>query len=566
MQESTSHSPAVIPLPHPWRRLVLGLGTVAVGTLLLVSLIGMTLKQRPVNLQSHTDRLAVLLRDLLVANHVPPSAISEDMRLTRRDETALWRQYEFTVQVPETVSGRGLIQLLSHRMRAHNVYIEEQPAPNSPDPMLVFSLGERVFARVYLAGGAPERPAFAAASLSAETSRVARELTALLQSYAPQLLVRRVGAAEQTDGQARWTRHALALEWPGTAQDAAPAPTAIDSAVRVDTASPRHSVPALPLAEHIQAAMHGQEIAVQVEEGGPERLAAVLVAFQGRPCVDILLGNVSHAALPDWLREPQALPAASADAAPPLEHLPLDSEELRNNGIVDSAPLKPAVPVPHGAPRVAIIVDDGGYGGESTEIILGLDPVLTLSILPNTPFCGDIVERAAALGFEIMLHMPMESPGSRHDFPGQIEVHMAEEEVARLTRDALEQVKYAVGINNHTGSLYTTDREAMKRFLKVVQEEGLFFIDSQTTKDTVALKVAQEMGIPSAARTIFVDNSSSPGAIREKLNFLMTLARQNGSAIGICHFRNSTAYVLAEMLPEIAREGIEIVPVSELIE
>ena len=51
-------------------------------------------------------------------------------------------------------------------------------------------------------------------------------------------------------------------------------------------------------------------------------------------------------------------------------------------------------------PRVAIIVDDGGYGGESAETILGLDPALTFAVLPNTPHGTALAEEAARRGLE----------------------------------------------------------------------------------------------------------------------------------------------------------------------
>ncbi len=215
--------------------------------------------------------------------------------------------------------------------------------------------------------------------------------------------------------------------------------------------------------------------------------------------------------------------------------------------------------------RIAIIVDDGGYGGTHTDIILGLDPALTLAILPYTPHGTRLAERAAALGFEVMLHMPMENLSDTLKHEGQLNVGMPPAQIENLTKVALAQVPFAVGVNNHMGSKYTANPAAMAAFLDTVKDAGLFFIDSGTTAESVAYTAAHELGILSAARTLFLDNDDDPDAIRARLRELITLAREQGEAIGICHFRLHTATVLQEMLPQFASEGVQLVHASELV-
>lgn len=216
-------------------------------------------------------------------------------------------------------------------------------------------------------------------------------------------------------------------------------------------------------------------------------------------------------------------------------------------------------------PRVAIIVDDGGYGGESTEIILGLNSALTVAILPNTPHGTAMAEEAARRGFEIMLHMPMDNDSDTLTHPGQITIAMDSAEIQSLTHAALAQVPGAVGINNHTGSKFTADAEAMRRFMQGIEGSGLYFIDSRTTPNTVATDVAREFRIPAAARTLFLDHDNGEADIRARFAELLQEARVQGSAIGICHFRPTTAAVLRELLPRLEAEGIRLVHASELV-
>ncbi len=250
--------------------------------------------------------------------------------------------------------------------------------------------------------------------------------------------------------------------------------------------------------------------------------------------------------------------------APPQDALPLETappetpETAPDHGFV----------LPSGLPpRVAIIVDDGGYGGTITEAFLALDPRLTLAILPNTPHCRTTAERAAAAGFEVMLHMPMESSGGgEHVFAGQIETAMPPEAIEAATRAALEAVPGARGVNNHTGSRFTQDAVAMEAFLRPLKEQGLYFIDSRTTPDSVALQTARAMGVPSAPRHVFLDNNGNGDLIRKQFAELTALARAQGGAIGICHFREATAVALAELLPTLDGEGIELVHASEMVQ
>ena len=222
-------------------------------------------------------------------------------------------------------------------------------------------------------------------------------------------------------------------------------------------------------------------------------------------------------------------------------------------------------PTPGGA-KLAIIVDDGGYGGESTAIILSLSNALTLSILPNTPYGTELAWKADQLGFEIMLHMPMENLSTSLQHEGQLNVNMTEAEIRRLTRDALDQIPQAIGVNNHTGSKFTTDPRGMALFLDTVKQESLYFVDSRTTVDSRALDMAQAYGIPSEKRDIFLDHDNDLDMIRMRFNQIIDLALKKGEAIAICHFRPNTAVVLSELIPELENRGIELVHASQLVQ
>ncbi len=219
-----------------------------------------------------------------------------------------------------------------------------------------------------------------------------------------------------------------------------------------------------------------------------------------------------------------------------------------------------------GKPRVAVILDDGGYGGPDTEQALALDPNVTLAILPNTPSARSTAERAAAKGFEVMLHMPMETAvkGVRA-VDGQLDTSMDRDTIHRLTLDALAQVPGAKGVNYHTGGKFIQDHDRTQWFMEVVRDQKLYFVDSRTTGRSAGQAAATALGVRNADRDVFLDNESAPDYIRHQFELLEDGAQKRGAAVGIGHFRRGTIVVLRELLPRLRTHGIELVHVSELL-
>ncbi|NUM56199.1 MAG: divergent polysaccharide deacetylase family protein [Candidatus Hydrogenedentes bacterium] len=247
---------------------------------------------------------------------------------------------------------------------------------------------------------------------------------------------------------------------------------------------------------------------------------------------------------------------------PDPESLPLDSTDFK----IDAPTPSSTPPRPYTGPlRLAIIVDDGGYGGWITEEILALPNTLTLSILPHAPYSYETAQRATELGFEVMLHMPMENVSGKTTYPGEITVTMDENEMLDLTNQALSDVPGAVGINNHTGSKFTSNAEAMRTWLDLIKERGYFFIDSRTSRYACAFEVADEMEIPSAENDLFLDHHAGPDYIRARFKQVIEMVKRHGQAIAICHFRKNTVPILKAMMPQFEKEGIEIVHASTLV-
>jgi len=219
------------------------------------------------------------------------------------------------------------------------------------------------------------------------------------------------------------------------------------------------------------------------------------------------------------------------------------------------------------AARLAIILDDMGSEREAADSVFALHRPLTISILPNMAHSSEIAEEAASHGYEVLLHLPMESVGEERAETAELRLGMALGNVATLVDEMLNSVPHAVGVNNHQGSRATADFALMSELMPILQQRRLFFIDSRTTTATVAYDAARRAGVRTAYRsTPFLDDVAETGAVREQLERAIRDARRTGSAIAIGHPHPATLEALREVLPQLDAQGVRLVFVSGLVQ
>ena len=105
----------------------------------------------------------------------------------------------------------------------------------------------------------------------------------------------------------------------------------------------------------------------------------------------------------------------------------------------------------------------------------------------------------------------------------------------------------------------------MRVVMRELKRHDLFFLDSRTSADSRAYQIAREMGIPTAKRHVFLDNNVQQAHISAQLLRLAKMASQQGSAIGIGHPYPETLRALKDTLPMIRQAGVQIVPISRLV-
>jgi polysaccharide deacetylase 2 family uncharacterized protein YibQ len=218
-------------------------------------------------------------------------------------------------------------------------------------------------------------------------------------------------------------------------------------------------------------------------------------------------------------------------------------------------------------PRVALIIDDVGSVRKAADAMLNVPARLTWSVLPFTPHAQEYIEAAKERGFEIMLHQPMEPlDRSNNPGPGLIKGEWTEEVIIAQLEANLDQVPGAAGLNNHMGSAGVADERLMEIVMGFIKDKNIYFVDSMTSQNSLGEAVARRYQVRFNKRDVFIDNLEDIESKKRALRQLIKVALNKGEAIGIGHVRNGTAEAIIEMLPEFEKAGIEIVPVSELLD
>jgi uncharacterized protein len=224
-----------------------------------------------------------------------------------------------------------------------------------------------------------------------------------------------------------------------------------------------------------------------------------------------------------------------------------------------------AAPVSDGRPLIAMVIDDLGLRRANTAALIEMPGPLTLAFLPYASALEQQTEAARAAGHELLVHVPMEAAGHEWPGPNALLGTLTPPELLSRLRAQLRSFRGFVGVNNHMGSLLTADRAGMALVMAELRERDLLFLDSRTTAKSVAAHEAQRLGVPNAARDVFLDNELGLEYVRHQLRQTEQIARRRGSAVAIGHPHDVTIEALRGWLPTLEERGFALVPVSAVV-
>ena len=217
-------------------------------------------------------------------------------------------------------------------------------------------------------------------------------------------------------------------------------------------------------------------------------------------------------------------------------------------------------------PAIAIVIDDCGVDELHTRIAMALPASITLAFLPYGGASSSLSRQAHLAGHEIIVHLPMEPRGGENPGPMPLTDGLSAAEITERLDWALSRVSDYDGANNHMGSRFTASREALLPVMRELSARKLFFLDSRTTADTQAEKIARETGLLTGARDIFLDNDDTAPAVEHELANLENQARSRGSAIAIGHPHAETLAALKIWSQTVEARGFRLVPLKAVLE
>jgi polysaccharide deacetylase 2 family uncharacterized protein YibQ len=229
--------------------------------------------------------------------------------------------------------------------------------------------------------------------------------------------------------------------------------------------------------------------------------------------------------------------------------------------------------------EVAIVIDDLGVKTPQYLLLMDLPYKLNLAIIPGLKNSKTLVKEMAVLDrYELLLHMPMEPFSHRGDqesqgdnraqYPFYIDRHSNVASISSGLDAAMDQLDgwgFIKGLNNHMGSYVTSSPNLMNPILEWARQHQLYFLDSLTSRSSVAYEMARSQHIQSYHNEIFLDGVDDRGYIRDRLKKAVMRARSEGQVVAIGHItRKNTLLVLKEMMPIYADHGVRFVWLSEL--
>lgn len=264
------------------------------------------------------------------------------------------------------------------------------------------------------------------------------------------------------------------------------------------------------------------------------------------------------------------VPSDRPHPKPEPERLKLAMTNLSPKAAAPPSPPPSWTPFPPTSPevaRVAIVIDDFGQNMEMANKFLDIPLALTFSVLPHQKYSHEVAALAHSRGREVMLHLPMQPQGYPLKNPGKgaLFTSMSSDAMRRSLQSALDVSPHFKGVNNHMGSRFTEDREAMGVFLNEVRQKGLYFLDSSTSPKSVGHSMAQQLHVLTGRRDVFLDHTPTEDFVRSQIDELIRKARIEGSAIAIGHPYEVTLRVLSQRAKRFEEEGVTVVPSGELL-
>ena len=298
-------------------------------------------------------------------------------------------------------------------------------------------------------------------------------------------------------------------------------------------------------------------------------LAACIFAF----AAGVLFGNAVQ--LPNLLTHAEEIPTESASVTPvqePPVQTALPSVSVAPEQTPPEPIVPPQIPLAHTGARLAFVIDDAGESVENVRRYTDLPMPLTIAVLPRVKFSKECADLIRSAGKEIILHQPMQAENlAMNPGAGAITQNMHTNDIAQVLKENLARIGPVQGMNNHEGSLITSDIIRIGAVLEVCAEQNVYFIDSRTAlaEKNKVRQAALERDMTILERNApFLDNIVTREELFAEILKGLAVANRQGYAIMIGHVDKSVEIfpaLLAELYPQLIEKGYTVTTPSHLL-
>ena len=216
-------------------------------------------------------------------------------------------------------------------------------------------------------------------------------------------------------------------------------------------------------------------------------------------------------------------------------------------------------------PRVSIIITGLGRWAERTQLAIDSMPApITLAFSPYAEDVSAWLDLARADGHETLLMLPMEPAGYPQNDPGPqaLLVSMGPDENRERLQRILGRGTGYVGLIGYMGSRFAASQEALTPVLQTMADRGILYVDNRPGPDTVAARVAGEIGVAHAVVDRVIDETATPDTIDLRLRELEDLARADGASVGLAQGYPVTLARLAAWAATLEAKAIDLAPIA----
>lgn len=219
--------------------------------------------------------------------------------------------------------------------------------------------------------------------------------------------------------------------------------------------------------------------------------------------------------------------------------------------------------------KMAILIED--FGSASPDVaqrFLAVNRKLTFGLVPWKNRLEVILPQITQRKQEVIVQAPMEpyeypevSPGKRAVFVSQSEL-----ENRKVIRDALTAIPQAKGVMGYLGGRVLNNGTVIGSILDEISKQKRYFLDTQAGVTSLATSLATKAGLPNGRSWGELDPVDNQERIAMMLDLASFEALEKGHVIVTAHARLNTLTALLQRLERLETRGVELTPISSLLE